>query len=117
MAQLDYDMTRGLEEWVGGTYRITDDFYRFKLFTDEGQLAMYHLTGKMIPLMTNIKLNAQEFSELREIIWNGSSENLSGLYGPYRVKAFTDDHFYDKRYEDAVATPEELDYEYEWSDL
>ena len=115
--QLDYDLVKGLEEWVGGTYRITDDFYRFKLFTEKGQLAMYHLTGKMIPLMTNIKLTEEEFNDLRALLWNGGGEKLSGLYGSYRVKAFTDEHFYNKRYEDAVATPEELDYEYGWSDL
>ena len=115
--QLDYDLIKGLEEWVGGTYRITDDFYRFKLFTDEGQLAMYHLTGKMIPLMSTIKLNEAEFNELRELLWNGSSEHLNGIYGPYRVESFTLDTYYKGRDKDAVATPEELDYEYEWSEL
>ena len=113
--QLDYDLINGLEEWVGGTYRITDDFYRFQVFTSKGQIEIYHLTGKMIPTMVKVKLNKDEFNDLKLLLWSDAGNNLSGAYGSYRAKSFTSDIFYGEK--DAVATKEELNYDYEWSDL
>ena len=112
--QLDYSLTNRLEEWVGGTYRITDDFCRLKIFTEKAQKALWHTYGKMVPLFAVIKLTPDEFDELKNMFWK--SKELSGLYGPYRVKSFTLDTFM-HRENDAEATEEELSYEFSWEDL
>ena len=78
------------------------------------QKAVWHLYKKMVPLDAKIKLTCEELDSIRNAFKDGE-EHLNGLFGPYRVKAFTIDTFL--KNEDARATEEELSYEYEWCDL
>jgi hypothetical protein len=115
--QVDYNLISGLEEWVGGTYRITHDFYRLIIHTEKAQKKLWHYFGKMAPLNSVIKLTEEELEEIRYFI-NCSKDfcaGLVGLLGSYRVKAFTLDTFYNN--EDALATDDELKYEFEWANL
>jgi hypothetical protein len=111
--QLDYELRVGLEEWVGGAYRVTHDFYRLIIFTDEMQKKLWHYFGKMVVLGGVVMLTKEEFEAIHTMLAN--SHEFTGLYGSYRVNAFTPDTFYGD--EDAVATGDELSYEYEWADL
>lgn len=115
--KLDYDLVVGLEEWAGGTYRITDDFYRLIIYTDRMQKKLWRFFGKMVPLGCAIKLDRETVDELRRVMWYDKDfySGLCGTYHAYRVKAFTLDTFYG--HEDALATEDEINYEYEWSDL
>ena len=115
--QLDYELRNGLEEWVGGTYRITHDFYRLTIYTDKMQKKLWDYFGKMVPLNCVIKLSEEDFNEIHYRLnhWERFYRGLAGIYGSYRVKSFTLDTFYGNQ--DAVATDDELSYEYEWVDL
>lgn len=113
--QLDYDLISGLEEWVGGTYKITDDFYRLIIYTENAQKAFWHIFGKIVPLNSMIKLTDDEISHIQSKLWTENGHKLCGTYGSYRVKSFGLNAFYDN--DDAEATEEELSYDYEWSDL
>lgn len=115
LGQIDYELTQSLEEWVGGTYRIDEEFRRLVIHTEKAQKAIWHLFGKMVPLNAVIKLTEDDMKELRTIFWHNSGCKMIGTYGPYRVKSFTVMAFYGN--EDAVATEDELKYDYEWPDL
>ena len=113
--EVDYEAFKGLEEWVGGGYHITDDYYRLIIHTERGQKAMWHLFKKMVPLDAKVKLTAEEMKNVHTAIM-GSEERLFGAFGPYRVKSFNNDVFLHPA-EDATATKDDLSYEYEWSEL
>ena len=113
--QLDYDLISGLEEWVGGTYKITNDFYRLIIHTENAQKAFWHIFKKMVPLNSVIKLTQNDISLIKSELWTENGHKLCGVYGSYMVKSFGPDTFYGN--EDAEATEEELKYDYEWSDL
>lgn len=116
--QLDYKLTIGLEEWVGGNYKITEDFYRLTIFTETIQKKLWHFFKKMVPLDCVIRLTKEEAEMFKSHIFNNIDNfamGIGGLIGSYRVKSFTLDTFYGN--EDAEATEEELSYDYEWSDL
>ena len=115
--QLDYDLRVGLEEWVGGTYRVTHDYYRLIVHTEKMQKGLWHCFGKMVPLDSPIMLNEEGFTELEHMLTHGKEfyAGLGGLFGPYRVKSFTLNTFYSN--EDALATDDELKYEFEWANL
>jgi len=115
--QLDYDLRVGLEEWVGGTYQITHDFYRLIIHTDEMQKKVWHYFGKIVPIDAVIKLEEEELDEIHYLLTHceGFYTGLAGSFGSYRVKAFTLNTFYNN--EDAVATDDELDYEFKWEEL
>lgn len=115
--QLDYDLRVGLEEWVGGTYRITHDYYRLIVHTEEMQKKLWHYFEKMVPLDCPIMLDEKGLTEIEYMLTHCKEfySGLAGLFGSYRVKAFTLNTFYGNK--DAVATDDELNYEYEWADL
>ena len=115
--QLDYELRIGLEEWVGGTYQITHDFYRLIVHTDEMQKKLWHFFGKMVPLDCIVMLDSEALGQILDLLTRCKEfyTGLWGIRGSYRVKSFTLDTFYGD--EDAVATEDELNYEYEWSDL
>ena len=112
---LDYQLIENLEEWVDGTYRIDHDFRRLVIHTEKAQKALWHMFHKMVPLNSEIKLTKDEMNRVRSTFQEDKTYNLSGTYGARRVKSFTVSTFYGN--EDAVATEEELAYDYEWPEL
>ena len=113
--QLDYDLISGLEEWVGGTYRITNDFYRLIIHTENAQKAFWHIFKKIVPLNSVIKLTRSEIFGIKSELWTENGHKLCGVYGSYRVKSFGPNTPYGV--EDAEVDEEELKYDYEWPDL
>ena len=116
-SQLDYTLKEGMEEWADGNYKITDDFYRLIIHTDEMQKKLWRYFGKMVPLGCPIKLSKGDVEALKEKLYFSPEfyKGICGMEGRYRVKSFTLNTFYGK--EDALVTEEELKYDYDWADL
>ena len=110
----DYDLIKGLEEWKDNQYKITDDFYRIKVYTDRMARFLHNETGKDIPVGSVIKLTRDELLRLHTMITE--SKKFIGLFGPYRVDAFDMDCFYVKG-KDGLATEDELKYDYIFNEL
>ena len=111
---LDYELISGLEEWKDNQYKITDDFYRLKVFTERMAQFLLDKTGKDIPVGSVVKLTYDEVKELDRLINN--AKGFIGLYGPYRVEAFDVLCFYNKG-KDGLATEDEPKYDYIFNEL
>ena len=112
--ELDYDIKSGLEEWKDNTYKITDDFYNLKIYTNRIRNFLLEKTGKDIPIGSIIKLTKEEIELIKNLIWN--EKKFYGLYGSYRVKAFDIDCFYIDG-KDGLVTEDELKYDYTFNEL
>lgn len=112
--KLDYELIWGLEEWKDNQYKITDDFYRFKVYTDRMARFLYNETGKDIPAGSVGKLTYDEMRQLNQIITG--AKKFTGLFGPYRVDAFDMNCFYEEG-KDGLATEDELKYDYIFNEL
>ena len=112
--RLDYELIRGLEEWKDNRYKITDDFYRLKVFTERMARFLLDKTGKDIPVGSVVKLSYDEVMELHRLI--NDARAFIGSYGPYRVEAFDVLCFYNKG-KDGLATEDELKYDYVFNEL
>ena len=112
--RLDYGLIRGLEEWKDNRYKITDSFYRLKVFTERMAQFLLDKTGKDIPVGSVVKLTYDEVMELHRLI--NDARAFIGSYGPYRVEAFDTLCFYNKG-KDGLATEDELKYDYIFNKL
>ena len=117
MFQIDYILSEGLEEWVDGTYKITPDFYRLTIYTEKMQNKLLKFFDKMVPLKAKIKLEKDDVDKFRGYIMHNQEffQGIGGIIGSYRAKSFTLKTFYGT--EDALATEDELKYDYAWADL
>ena len=111
----DYEIRNGLEEWIGGVCRITEGFRRLVVHTEKAQKALWRLFRKIVPLDAVVKLTPKEADNLCRTLDEDIVYGLRGECDTFRVKSFSPDAF--MGLEDAVATEEELSYEYEWKDL
>ena len=114
MGKLDYDITCGLEEWKDDGYKITEDFYRLKVYTERLRDFLEEKTGRRIPACSLIGLTAEELGVIRDLIWE--ERCFLGLYGPYRARAFDIECFHVKG-KDGLATEDELRCDYKFSEL
>ena len=112
--RLDYVLIWGLEEWKDNTYKITEDFYRLKVFTERMARFLHNETGKDIPVGSVIKLTYDEMRRLDRII-TGAKE-FTGLFGAHRANAFDMDCFCEEG-KDGLATEDELKYDYNFNEL
>lgn len=112
--KLDYELIRGLEEWKDNGYKITEDFYRLKVFTERMAQFLHNETGKDIPVGSVIKLTYDEMRQLDQIIIG--AKEFTGLFGAYRAKAFDLYCFYEEG-KDGLATEDELKYDYIFNEL
>jgi hypothetical protein len=64
----DYELIKGLEEWKDNQYKITDDFYRIKVYTDRMARFLQEKTGKDIPAGSVVKLTRDELLRLHTMI-------------------------------------------------
>lgn len=112
--RLDYELIWGLEEWKDNRYKITEDFYRLKVYTERMARFLHNETGKDIPVGSVIKLTYDEMKQLNQLITE--AKKFTGLFGAYRAKAFDLDCFYEEG-KDGLATEDELKYDYIFNEL